>query len=559
MSKRKKNKHHAKNKRGANGTIESANATEVLADASASDADTSAVEPAEPETVADSGQDIESPTEPELEAVTVDQNAPSELTSDQRETEVEADASNVAEEPEADADRHASGEPAAESTKGKSKSKSKKGKETSASEASHPEDTTDQAPVSKNAPVSEPTPPPDTEQESTAVESDPEVAAPETPADKAKRKKGKKAAKGEAATATGDDVTIEDESAGRPAPEAGDAEDAAGSSDESFATEMDSGQDANDAGEAAADADEDTSPDVTTEADGAIEASAAESGNEKAVEGETSNTPANGNLLEGDRLESIIESLLFASDKALSLADLKRLLGDRDGKKINAAVQSLIQKRMDSGIHVVTLSTGWHLRTSVDNAEWVSKLLVGKPVRLSRAMMETLAIVAYRQPVTRPEIDDIRGVDCGPVLKTLLDRGLVRIIGKKEEVGRPMLYGTTQEFLRVFNLRDLTELPTLREFYDLSAEDQSKVDAEAPQTPSATTAKPEVALNSVARGALAPEEEDTDPLLDELDEASKLAKKALGEMEPEKQEEQAEESQPATAAPNEPESTPAGE
>jgi len=146
-------------------------------------------------------------------------------------------------------------------------------------------------------------------------------------------------------------------------------------------------------------------------------------------------------------------------------------------------------------------------------------------------MMETLAIVAYRQPVTRPEVDDIRGVDCGPVLKTLLERGFVRIIGKKEEVGRPLLYGTTPEFLRVFNLRDLSELPTLREFYDLSAEDQSRVDAEhgEPTTPpSATSLKPDVALTAVPRGALAPEPEDADPLLDELDEAAKAAKRALG-------------------------------
>ena len=182
---------------------------------------------------------------------------------------------------------------------------------------------------------------------------------------------------------------------------------------------------------------------------------------------------------------------------------------------------------------MTALSSGWHLRTNPENADWVSKLLVGRPVRLSRAMLETLAIVAYRQPVTRPEVDDIRGVDCGPVLKTLLDRGLVRIIGKKEEVGRPMLYGTTPEFLRVFNLRDLSELPTLREFYDLSAEDQSRVEAEhgAPEAPppgSATSPKPDVALTSVMRGALPPEPDDTDPLLDELDEASQLAKQGLG-------------------------------
>jgi segregation and condensation protein B len=248
------------------------------------------------------------------------------------------------------------------------------------------------------------------------------------------------------------------------------------------------------------------------------------------ADGETPPAP-----LSEAHLESIIESLLFASDKALGLHDLKRLLGERDGKKINAAVESLIEHRKGTGIEVIALSTGWHLRTSVENASWVSKLLVGRPVRLSRAMLETLAIVAYRQPVTRPEVDDIRGVDCGAVLKTLLDRGLIRIIGKKEEVGRPMLYGTTPEFLRVFNLRDLSELPTLREFYDLSAEDQSRVEAEhgsEAQTPSATTAKPDVALTSVARGALSPEPEENDPLLDELDEASQLAKKALGDLEP---------------------------
>jgi segregation and condensation protein B len=97
-------------------------------------------------------------------------------------------------------------------------------------------------------------------------------------------------------------------------------------------------------------------------------------------------------------------------------------------------------------------------------------------------MMETLAIVAYRQPITRPEIDEIRGVDCGPVLRTLLDRALIRVLGKREEVGRPMLYGTTPEFLKIFSLRDLAELPTLREFHELGADDRAKVDATATAT-----------------------------------------------------------------------------
>jgi segregation and condensation protein B len=275
------------------------------------------------------------------------------------------------------------------------------------------------------------------------------------------------------------------------------------------------------------------------------------------VAGETTGEATGDATIEASRIESIIESLLFASDKALGLAELKRLLGERDGKKVTAAVQSLAERRKGTGIEVAALSSGWHLRTNPDNANWVSKLLVGRPLRLSRAMLETLAIVAYRQPVTRPEVDNIRGVDCGPVLKTLLERGLVRIIGKKEEVGRPMLYGTTPEFLRVFNLPDLSELPTLREFYDLSSEDQSRVDSEhgaAPEapTPSATTAKPDVALHSVSRADMPSEPDDSDPLLDELDQASKLAKQVLGEAD----EPAVEESKPPAEQEPDPESAP---
>ena len=300
--------------------------------------------------------------------------------------------------------------------------------------------------------------------------------------------------------------------------------------------------DAEPTAQAAGEVDAEAWPEATPAPEGATEAWAWPEGNveeaatpEQAAEG-AADTGEGQPVPEGARLAAIVESLLFASDKPLSLSDLRRLLGIRDGKKITAALEELTEQRMGTGIEVATLSNGWMLRTNPENAPWVSRLLVGKPMRLSRAMLETLAIVAYRQPVTRPEIDDIRGVDCGPVLKTLLDRGLVRIIGKKEEVGRPLLYGTTPEFLRVFNLRELAELPTLREFYDLSAEDQSRVDAEhgleKDNPPSATSPKPEVALGSVSRGELPPEPEEADPLIDELDNASQMAKKALGNLEP---------------------------
>jgi segregation and condensation protein B len=256
-------------------------------------------------------------------------------------------------------------------------------------------------------------------------------------------------------------------------------------------------------------------------------------------------TPA---ILDSTQMESIIEGLLFASDRVLGLADFKRLLEERDGKKITAALDSLMERRKGTGIEVVHLSNGWHLRTNSEHARWVSKLLAGKPMRLSRAMMETLAIVAYRQPVTRPEIDEIRGVDCGPVLKTLLDRGLVRIIGKKEDVGRPMLYGTTPEFLRVFNLRELTELPTLREYAELNSEQQAVVDAKhgaGPEASAATEGAEQTAgesaaaapavdvsatpnLKFVPRSQLPEEPDDNDPLLDELEAATKDASKVLG-------------------------------
>jgi segregation and condensation protein B len=118
---------------------------------------------------------------------------------------------------------------------------------------------------------------------------------------------------------------------------------------------------------------------------------------------------------------------------------------------------------------------GWQFRTNPDNAEWVRKMLASKPVRLSRAALETLAVIAYRQPVTRAEIEDVRGVDSGGVLKLLLDRRLIKIIGKKEEIGRPSLYGTTKDFLEFFGLKDLTNLPTLREFHELTEESVSKL------------------------------------------------------------------------------------
>lgn len=215
--------------------------------------------------------------------------------------------------------------------------------------------------------------------------------------------------------------------------------------------------------------------------------------------------------LSEERLRSVVESLLFVSDKPLTAARIHELLEEAaaaprepSGPPVYQPSQILdVLSKIEvdyrshgRGIELQQVAGGWQLRTAAQNAVWVQRLLQAKPVRLSRAQLETLSIVAYRQPITRPEIDDIRGVDSGGSLKTLLERQLVRILGKKEEPGRPLLYGTTREFLEFFNLRDLKDLPTLREYYDLSEEHKQKMKSlghEPPvvPTPEAVVSEPE--------------------------------------------------------------------
>ncbi len=189
-------------------------------------------------------------------------------------------------------------------------------------------------------------------------------------------------------------------------------------------------------------------------------------------------------------LQSIVESLLFAADKALTLQQLGELLGERDLGLIRQAVARIETAQESRGFQLHQVAGGYQFRTNPQHAVWVQKLLAQKPVRLTRSQLETLAICAYRQPITRPEIDEIRGVDSGGTLKTLMDRQLVRILGKKEEPGRPMLYGTTREFLEFFNLSDLKGLPSLREFHELSDEHRAQVEALEAAAPEGTIEAP---------------------------------------------------------------------
>ena len=174
--------------------------------------------------------------------------------------------------------------------------------------------------------------------------------------------------------------------------------------------------------------------------------------------------PPEGDAI-SDRLERIIESVLFAAGTPVSLRRLVEILDGPPSKEVLGVVRRLLQEYAPGqrGIQLREVAGGYQFRTARENAEWVRAVFREKPSRLGRAALETLAIVAYKQPVTRAEIEAVRGVDADGVLSTLLSRRLINIEGRKETVGRPLLYGTTAEFLEVFGLKDLNELPSLIE------------------------------------------------------------------------------------------------
>ena len=175
------------------------------------------------------------------------------------------------------------------------------------------------------------------------------------------------------------------------------------------------------------------------------------------------------------RLVSIVESLLFAANKPLGVREIRQLLKDASQRQIQLALKQLGRDLQGRGIVLAQVAGGFRLRTDPENSRWVQLLLAERPARLSRSQLETLAVIAYRQPVTKPEVDHIRGVDCGAVMKILLDHDLVRIVGRKEEPGRPHLYGTTLKFLEFFNLRSLRDMPDLHEFRELTEESRQLV------------------------------------------------------------------------------------
>ncbi len=168
-------------------------------------------------------------------------------------------------------------------------------------------------------------------------------------------------------------------------------------------------------------------------------------------------------------LKAVLEALIFVSDLPVSLKKLKEVLEDAEEGQIEQVLDELLCEydNRRGGIVLQKVAGGYQFRTPADLSAWVLKFRGGRPLSLSQAAMETLAVIAYRQPVMKSEIEKVRGVDASAALRGLLEKNLIRIVGRKDVPGRPIMYGTTRRFLEVFTLNDLSELPTMQEVREL--------------------------------------------------------------------------------------------
>ncbi len=197
-------------------------------------------------------------------------------------------------------------------------------------------------------------------------------------------------------------------------------------------------------------------------------------------------------------LRRALEALLFITDRPLSAGELAKLVGMRDQDRIVGAVEEFRRdlEAANLGYRLIAVAEGWQMATRAEFAPYVRRLFADRAtMRLSTAAQETLSIIAYKQPLTRAEVEQIRGVEVIAALETLLEKRLVKVVGRRETVGRPLMYGTTPEFLRHFGLRSLEDLPPFDSF--VPAEDapsaSAPADAAAAPEPEIPTAEPEIA------------------------------------------------------------------
>jgi len=183
-------------------------------------------------------------------------------------------------------------------------------------------------------------------------------------------------------------------------------------------------------------------------------------------------------------LKQIIEALLFAADEPLSVARLRSIIDSADGRRIKAAIEELNCDYESAGrvFIIEEIANGYRLYTRPEYHEWIRKLFRQRSeARLSLAALETLAIVAYKQPIERAEVEDIRGVDVGHILRNLLDKDLIKILGRSEKLGRPFLYGTTKKFLEHFGLKSIKDLPRVAEIEPQGQSEQKDGEVDEPQ------------------------------------------------------------------------------
>lgn len=168
--------------------------------------------------------------------------------------------------------------------------------------------------------------------------------------------------------------------------------------------------------------------------------------------------------MEDGKLKNVLEAMLFVSPAPLSLPKLVKLIPEAEKAEIKAALESLATDYEGRGVELVQIAGGYRFFSREEYAEWAVKVVPAEPEpKLSRAALETLSIIAYRQPITRVEIEEIRGISSTGVLRTLLERGFIEVKGRKDVIGRPKLYGSTRTFLDYFGLSDVKELPDLEE------------------------------------------------------------------------------------------------
>ena len=220
--------------------------------------------------------------------------------------------------------------------------------------------------------------------------------------------------------------------------------------------------------------------------------------------------------LENEDLRKALESLLFITDHPLSLADLCKITGVKDPPRIQALVDEYKLKLDQEGaaVQLLEVAEGYQMATRPTYAPFVRKLFAERmTMRLSTAAHETLSIVAYKQPITRAEIEEIRGVEVIAALETLLEKRLVRVVGRKESVGRPLMYGTTPDFLRHFGLKNLEDLPPLETFVAQLAEQQKAPEPSVEVSSAETeTAVPAPSVEPAAEPAAEPEGEIIDKI-----------------------------------------------